>query len=90
MSDRRPELPSIEVAADVAAAAGMPDDLDANVLGPYEVPDPARRRRAGIVYLAAAALTAVGIALGLPVKSQSSIAAVRMPAEWLAIRMAPP
>ena len=30
MTDRRPELPPIEVAADVAAAAGMPDDLDAN------------------------------------------------------------
>ena len=66
MSDRRPELPPIEVAADVAAAAGMPDDLDANVLGPYEVPDPARRRRAGLVYLVAAGATAIGIAIGLP------------------------
>lgn len=66
MTDRRPELPSIEVPADVAAAAGMPDDLDANVLGPYDVPDPARRRRAGAVYFVAAAATAVGIALGLP------------------------
>jgi hypothetical protein len=66
MTDRRPELPSIEVPADVAAAAGMPDDLDANVLGPYEVPDPARRRRAGVVYFVAAAITAAGIAAGLP------------------------
>ncbi|MDJ0663709.1 MAG: hypothetical protein QNJ75_04060 [Acidimicrobiia bacterium] len=65
MSERRPDL-GIEVAADVAAAAGMPDDLDANVLGPYEVPNPARRRRAGLVYLGAAVATAVGIALGLP------------------------
>lgn len=66
MTDRRPELPAIEVPADVAAEAGMPDDLDANVLGPYEVPDPARRRRAGAVYLGAAAIAAAGIAVGLP------------------------
>jgi hypothetical protein len=66
MSDRRPELPAIEVSADVAAAAGMPDDLDANVLGPYEVPDPARRRRAGIVYFVGAAIVLAGMALGLP------------------------
>lgn len=67
MSERRPDLSGIEVPADVAAAAGMPDDLDANVLGPYEVPDPARRRRAGFVYVVAAGVTAVGVALGLPV-----------------------
>ncbi len=66
MSDRRPELPAIEVSAEVAAAAGMPDDLDANVLGPYAVPDPARRRRAGLVYIVAAVAAAAGIILGLP------------------------
>jgi len=66
MSERRPELPSIEVDADVADAAGMPEDLDANLIGPYEVPNPARRRRAGMVYFVAAAITAVGILLGLP------------------------
>ena len=66
MTDRLPELPKIEVDAAVAAAAQMPDDLDANVFGPYAVPDPARRRRAGLVYLAGAGLVAVGIALGLP------------------------
>ena len=66
MSDRRPELPAIEVSAEVAAAAGMPEDLDANVLGPYEVPDPARRRRAGLVYFVGAAVIAAGVALGLP------------------------
>lgn len=66
MTDRLPELPKIEVDADVAAAAEMPDDLDANVFGPYAVPDPARRRRAGLVYLAGAAIVALGILLGLP------------------------
>jgi hypothetical protein len=64
MSDRRPELPRIEVDADVAAAAGMPDDLDANLIGPYEVPDPARRRR---VYFTAALIVVAAIGLGLPV-----------------------
>jgi hypothetical protein len=66
MTDRFPELPKIEVDIRAAAAAGMPDDLDANVLGPYEVPDPARRRRSGTVYVAAAVLTAAGILMGLP------------------------
>jgi hypothetical protein len=62
----RPELPRIEVPSEVAAAAQMPDDLDANVFGPYAVPDTARRRRAGLVYVAAAVVTAIGIALDLP------------------------
>lgn len=66
MSDRRPDLPAIEVAADVAAAAGMPEDLDANLLGPYEVPNPARRRRAGVVYFVGAAVVLLAMALGLP------------------------
>jgi len=66
MTDRLPELPKIEVDAGVAAAAGMPEDLDANVFGPYSVPDPARRRRAGMVYLVGAAIVTAGIGFGLP------------------------
>ena len=66
MSDRLPELPKIEVDADVAEAAHMPEDLDANVFGPYTVPDPARRKRAGLVYVIGAAVTVLGIVLGLP------------------------
>jgi len=62
----RPELPRIEVPAEIAEAAQMPDDLDANVFGPYAVPDTARRRRAGLVYVGAAVITALGIAAGLP------------------------
>ncbi len=56
----------IEVPASVADAAAMPEDLNANVFGPYAVPDPSRRRRAAVVYAVAAAGVAVGIALGLP------------------------
>lgn len=66
MTDRRPELPKIEVPSAVAAAAGMPEDLDANLLGPYTVPDPVRRRRAAVVYFVAAAITLGGVAAGLP------------------------
>lgn len=66
MSDRRPELPRIEVDQETATAAGMPEDLDANVLGPYQVPDPARRRRSGGVYVAAAAISVAAVMLGLP------------------------
>jgi hypothetical protein len=65
MTDR-PQLPPIEIPADVADAAGMPEDLDANVVGPYSVPDTARRRRAGLVYVVAAVLVALGVAAGLP------------------------
>ena len=66
MTDRTPELPAIEIAADVASAAGMPEDLNANVFGPYEVPDPVRRRRAGLVYFVGAVIIAAGIFAGLP------------------------
>ena len=62
--ERRPRR--IEVPREVADQAAMPDDLDANVLGPYSVPDVARRRSAGLVYLAGAAVIAVAILAGLP------------------------
>ena len=44
----------------------MPEDLDANVVGPYTMPDTARRRRAGLVYLVAALVVALGIWADLP------------------------
>lgn len=65
MSDeRRPRR--IEISDEVAAAEGVPDDLQSDVLGPYAVPDVARRRRAASVYVVAAAITAFGILVGLP------------------------
>ncbi len=56
----------IEIPGEVAAAEGVPDDLDSTVLDPFAVPDPTRRRRAGFVYVGAAAVTALGILAGLP------------------------
>ena len=65
MSDeRRPRR--IEISDEVAAAEGVPDDLQSDVLGPYAVPDVARRRRTGGVYVVAAAITAFGVLFGLP------------------------
>ena len=56
----------MEIPEEVAKAEGVPEDLDSSVLGPFTVPSLTRRRRAGIFYLAGAALVALGIAAGLP------------------------
>ncbi len=61
-----PQPRRIEVSREVADAVAMPDDLQSLVLEPYAVPNTAQRRRAGIVYLVAAGVIAVGIAGGLP------------------------
>lgn len=49
----------IHIPRDVAEAEGLPEDLDANVVGPYRFPDPRRRRTAAWLYLLAAAALAV-------------------------------
>lgn len=67
VADREPRARRIEIPQEVAAAADMPDDLQSVVLEPYAVPNTNRRRRAGLVYVVAAAVCAIGIALGLPV-----------------------
>jgi hypothetical protein len=41
----------IHIPREVADAEGIPEDLDANVVGPYRFPDPRRRRLAGWIYL---------------------------------------
>ena len=48
----------IEIPADVAEAARMPADLDANAAGDHGVPDTRRRRQAGLVYATAAVVSA--------------------------------
>jgi len=56
----------IHIPREVADAEGVPDELDAGIVGPYRFPDPRRRRIAGWIYLVAA--VAVGVlALGNPV-----------------------
>ena len=65
-SKKLPGVKGIEVPEEVAAAEGLPDDLDASLLGPYTVPSLTRRRRAGAYYLGGAVLLALGITSGLP------------------------
>jgi len=57
----------IDVPSAVADAAAMPDDLNANVFGPYAVPDPQRRKRAASVYLVGAGIVGLAVVAGLPV-----------------------
>ena len=58
--DRR----SIEIPAEVAEAAAIPEDLDSNVVREYHVPDTNRRRRAAVAYFVGAAAVGVLVAVG--------------------------
>jgi len=66
VADEQRDLGGFEIPDEVAAAAGMPEDLDSSAVGPYRVPDTARRRRAGAVYLVAAVAVAAGVWVTLP------------------------
>jgi hypothetical protein len=63
---RRVDRSGIHIDREVAEAAGMEEELDSNVVGPYRFPDPRRRRVAGWIYLAGAAALAVPAALSVP------------------------
>ncbi|NNC75831.1 MAG: hypothetical protein HKN93_10025 [Acidimicrobiia bacterium] len=65
-SKKLPGIKGIEIADEIAAAEGLPEDLDASLLGPYTVPNLTRRRRAGSYYLGGAVLVALAMAAGLP------------------------
>ena len=65
-SKKLPGVKGIEVPEEVAQAQGLPEDLDASILGPYTVPNLTRRRRAGAYYLGGAVLVGLLIAAGLP------------------------
>lgn len=56
----------IEIPEEVAAAAAVPEDLNADALGPYTVPSLRRRRQAGWYYVGGAALTVALAATTLP------------------------
>ncbi len=49
----------IHVPREVADAEGIPEELDANVVGPYRFPDPRRRSIAGWMYAAGSIVLAV-------------------------------
>ncbi len=61
-----PDRRAIYVPDEVAAAAAVPGDLDSDVDDlEYAVPDTARRRRSGVVYLMGAGVVGLLIAFGL-------------------------
>lgn len=64
MSER--ERYRIEIPAEVAESADVPDDLQSLVLDPFAVPAPTRRRRAGHVYLVGAVVVGLAALAGLP------------------------
>ncbi len=55
----------IEVPREVADAEGLPEELDANVVGEYSVPDPIRRATSAKLYLGGAAVSVIGALTGL-------------------------
>ncbi len=56
----------IEIPKELADAEGIPDDLNANIAGPYQFASPARRRNAAFIFAAGALAAAVGAFSGLP------------------------
>lgn len=54
----------IEIPREIADAEGVPADLDSSVVGPYQFPNPRRRRLAAYIYLIGAALPASAAFLG--------------------------
>jgi hypothetical protein len=65
-SKKLPGVKGIEVPDEIAEAEGLPEDLDASLLGPYTVPSLTRRRQAGAYYIGGAVLLGLGVIAGLP------------------------
>ena len=57
MSDERRRISDgIEIDRELAEQEGVPEELDAGVVGPYRFPDPRRRRTSAWLYLATAVI----------------------------------
>lgn len=61
----------IHIPRDVADAEGVPEELDAGVVGPYRFPDPRRRRVAAWIYVVAG--------------SAATVVAVDAPLMWIGV-----
>ncbi len=59
-------MDGIEIPREIADAEGVPEDLDANVVGPYEFPNPRRRRVSGLAFIGGGLLATLGAAVGWP------------------------
>lgn len=67
----------IHIPREVAEGGGVPEELDANVVGPYEFPDPRRRRTAARIYVVTAVVLAVvSVVSGGPVLWVGALVAV--------------
>ena len=56
----------IEIPKELADAEGVPEDLNANITGPYLFASPVRRRIAARIYAVGALVAAAGALSGLP------------------------
>ncbi|MCJ7725096.1 MAG: PepSY domain-containing protein [Acidimicrobiia bacterium] len=76
----------IEIGDQVAREAGIPEDLDASVVGPYTIPSTRRRRTAAVAMAAVALLAGGGVLAGLPVGMlvMAGVLAVGAGWAWLA------
>lgn len=63
--DRRRITDGIEIDRDLAEREGIPEDLDAGIVGPYRFPDPRRRSIAGWIYIGTAVVVG-GLAVSTP------------------------
>ncbi len=73
----------IHIERDLADSVATEEELDANVVGPYRFPEPKRRRIAGWVFVAGAALAAVLIDGGwIPAIGFLALAAWQFASAW--------
>lgn len=62
MSDeKRIDRSGIHIEKDLARSVAIEEELDANVVGPFQFPPPSRRRSAGWVFLVAAVIVALTV-----------------------------
>ena len=67
---------------EVAREAGVPDDLDASLTGPYTIPTTRRRRVAAVVMVVVAAAVAGGVLAGLPAGMLAGSGLLVLAAAW--------
>jgi hypothetical protein len=63
--ERRRIADGIEIDREVAEQAGLPEELDAGIVGPYRFPDPRRRKVAGWMYVGTAVIVGL-LAIATP------------------------
>lgn len=72
----RVDREGIHIDREVADAVAIETDLDANVVGPYRIPSPRRRRTAAWVYLGAAVISLLTIDSGWVVAAALTLLAL--------------